>query len=113
MSREMDALIGAAVTVILVSFVPFSPLVGGAVSGYLHQQDGITVGALSGIFALIPVLLVAFIVGIFATAFIAISPAFSLIGLVLLFIVVGFLAAYVIGLSAAGGVIGVYIHERA
>jgi hypothetical protein len=51
--RLTNALIGAVVTVVL-PFVPFSPLLGGAVAGYLQERDGFRVGAPSGAIAAVP-----------------------------------------------------------
>ena len=56
----LNALLGALVTVVL-SFTGFSPILGGAAAGYLQQNgpgDGARVGALSGLVASLPVLLV-------------------------------------------------------
>lgn len=104
----LNALIGAAVTV-FVFFVPFSPVLGGAVAGYLQGGDGVRVGAISGVFAAIPaalIFLLLFLVGIG----LAVGPGRGAIFIVLAFlIVVAFLAAYMVGLSALGGVLGVYL----
>lgn len=102
----INALIGAVVTVIL-SFTILAPVLGGAVAGYLEQDRGARVGAISGVFASFPVLILATgFMGVFAVggaAPIAVSLFF------ILFIVV-LLPAYIIGLSAIGGYVGVYIH---
>lgn len=52
----INGLIGAVVTVIL-SFTVVSPIVGGAVAGYLEKTDGVRVGAISGGIAVLPLLL--------------------------------------------------------
>lgn len=112
MSRTVNALVGAAVTVVLVSFVPFSPIVGGAVAGYLNKDDGVTVGTISGLFALLPVLLVAFMIGLVAFAFVPVAPLASGLALVGMFIAIMFLLAYVVALSSVGGYLGVYIYQE-
>jgi|APHM01.1.fsa_nt_gi hypothetical protein len=58
----MNALIGAAVTVV-TSFTGVSPVIGGAVAGYLNRVDGATVGALSGALAAVPLVLLVFLFG--------------------------------------------------
>lgn len=112
MSRGLDALVGAAVTIVLLAFIPFSPLVGGAVAGYLHQSDGVMVGTLSGLIALLPALFLFGILGIGAIGIGLVSPLASGIAVLALLFGFMFLLAYVLGLSAAGGAIGVYLYER-
>jgi hypothetical protein len=115
----LNALVGAAVTVVL-SFVGVSPLLGGAVPGSPQRgdrMDGARVGAISGVLASIPFLLLLFL----ALGFLGVvtglplgPEAFgaSLIGLV----VVGFglfvALAWSVGLSAVGGYLGVYVAEE-
>jgi hypothetical protein len=64
----LNAVIGAVVTVVL-SFTTVSPILGGAVAGYLQQEsrrDGARVGAISGGIAFLPfILLVVFFFGVF------------------------------------------------
>lgn len=58
-SYPTHALLGAVAAAVL-SFVPFSPAAGGALAGYLEQdQSGrtVSVGAVAGLLALVPVLL--------------------------------------------------------
>ena len=111
----INAAIGAVATAILSSFVPFAPLFGGAISGYLEGGDrdaGLRVGAISGAIGLA---LSAVLLGVFFLFFIVFlagagAPhAFGAFGI--LVFIVGFLfaAVYIIGLSAAGGWIGNYI----
>lgn len=107
----VNALIGAVVTVVTVFLVPFSPVLGGAVAGYLQggdNDDGLKVGALSGVIALVPVLLLAPLV----LFFFVIEPFFALAMLVLSLFFVAFLAAYTVGLSALGGIVGVYLKDE-
>jgi hypothetical protein len=112
----LNAVIGAVVTV-LTSFVPLSPVIGGAVAGYLQRRDGPTVGALSGVLAAIPLVAVfglflavfAAVIGLGApTEFLAFG-ALGAIGLVLLFLGLVVISAV---LGALGGLLGVYLYEE-
>lgn len=111
----LNAAIGAVATAVLSSFVPFAPLFGGALSGYLEggtRNDGLRVGAISGVIGLV---LSAILLGLFFLFFILIlagggAPrAFGAFGF--LFFLVGFLftAVYMVGLSALGGWLGNYV----
>lgn len=104
-SHTLDAVVGAVVTVV-VAFVPFSPVVGGGVAGYLSHDHGISVGALSGLLATLPV---AFVFAFLAAGFV--SAGFAVLAVVLLFgLVVA--AVYMVGLSAVGGFVGQYLHRE-
>jgi hypothetical protein len=106
-----NAIIGAMVTIV-ASFVPFSPVLGGAVSGYLQRgstDSPVRVGGTAGLFATLPVVIV----------FVTIT--WSLLGsdTGLTTIVVASLAislvvsiAYMIGLSALGGYLGAELATR-
>lgn len=105
----LNALLGAAVTVFL-SFIPFSPVLGGGVAGYLEGGDttsGGKVGALSGLFAAIPL---ALIVVAFA-GFVLIGGSGRAI-VVLAFLALVLVGFYTVVLSALGGVLGVYVKEE-
>lgn len=57
---RVNVVLGAVVSVVL-SFVPFSPALGGAVAGYLERSESertVSVGALSGLLAMAPMLVV-------------------------------------------------------
>ncbi|MDZ7702613.1 MAG: DUF5518 domain-containing protein [Halobacteriales archaeon] len=109
-SRLLNALIGAAVTIVL-TFIPFSSVLGGAVAGYLEGGelgDGVRVGALSGLLATAPFLLLFFFVGSILSfglmgmgggRMLAAGGAFVLLVLV-------FSLLYLVGLSALGGAVG-------
>ena len=111
----LHALIGAVVTVVF-SFVPFSPVLGGGVAAYLNDadtSDGVRIGALSGLIATIPLLLLGLIAfaifGLFAIG----GPGgggmgVGLGGLFVLLLVGVVAAAYTVGLSALGGYLGAY-----
>ena len=111
-----NAIVGAVVTGV-TSFVPFSPVLGGVVSGYLQGGDraeGARVGAYAGIVAAAPL---AVLFGFLAVSFAVVATELSLagpmaIGVAGLF--VGFLVAvgYLVALSALGGYLGIVIGER-
>lgn len=109
-STLFNAAVGAAISVLLLFFVPpFSTLVGGVISGYLQGGDvrsGAWIGAVSGFLTTIPILLL-------ASAVLAIGffvPEGLPIALVVV-LLAGFLTVFVIGLSVVGGAIGVYLKE--
>jgi len=109
----LNALIGAVVTVVL-SFTGLSPILGGAVAGYLQRasrRSGATVGALSSAIASVPFL-------IFAVLFVPV--VFGGIGggipggpelLVIVFTTFPVVLAWTIGLGALGGYLGTYLRE--
>lgn len=112
-SLLVDAVIGAVVTLALF-FVPVvGTIVGGAVAGYLHERDGLKVGALAGFLAAIPAVLIA----VLGFAFFAIVPdSVGAIGVGVAFVLVVIVAVLVAGainaaLGALGGYIGVAIRE--
>ncbi|PSP85354.1 hypothetical protein BRC96_03125 [Halobacteriales archaeon QS_6_64_34] len=113
----LNAVIGAVASVVL-SFVPLSPALGGAVAGYLQggtRSDGLRVGAISGViglligavfFGLTFLLFGAFLLGTNA------PPMFSAFGLLFVLIAAIVSALYTVGLSALGGWLGNYAkHE--
>ena len=112
----MNALIGAAVTV-LATFTGFAPLLGGAVAGYLNRRDGVKAGALSGVIASIPILLVAmfFFGGIlafmpFSGGMMGPGPGFAgAMGVVAVTFGLGSFLVYTVGLGALGGYLGEYL----
>jgi hypothetical protein len=106
----MNALIGAAVTVVLV-FIPFSSILGGAVAGYLQGgdlRDGLTVGAIAGVFAAVP--MVVFVVGVGSLVSLGLMGLGAhrplAIGVAILAFVLVFSLLYLIGLSMVGGAFG-------
>ena len=104
----VNALIGAAVTVAL-SFLGLSPLLGGAAAGYLERRDGGRVGALAGLFATVPMLLLV----VFGGVLLGFLGFGDVLGSVLvLLLVVLFVAVYTVAFSAVGGVLGVYLAEE-
>ncbi|WP_049937731.1 DUF5518 domain-containing protein [Haloplanus natans] len=110
----LHALIGAVVTVVF-SFVPFSPVLGGGVAAYLNDADtnaGVRIGALSGLIATIPLLLLGLlafaIFGLFAVSGPGGGMGVGLGGLFVLLLVGVVAVAYTVGLSALGGYLGAY-----
>mgnify|MGYP000055270006 CR=1 FL=1 len=108
----LNALIGAVVSVVL-AFLPFSTVLGGGVAGYLQKgtrEDGLRVGAISGLMAVVPIVIVGSLFGgLVFMSMLGIGPRglFGL-GFFLLFGLV-FMLVYVVGLAAVGGYIGAYI----
>lgn len=103
----VNAIIGASVTVV-TSFVPLSPILGGAVAAWLEgsdRRDGLMVGTLSG--ALLALLLLPFL--FFGLLLIPFDLGFTFV--VMLFLVfVG--AIYLVGFSALGGYVGAYLRDE-
>jgi len=107
------ALAGAIVTLVL-SVIPFSPVLGGAVAAVRYDHGyvaGLSVGALAGIAAAVPlaVLLVPVVwlvsyLGFFAPS----SPAYG----VFVALVAGLFLAYTVGGSAVGGLAGVALDRH-
>ncbi|WP_262178087.1 DUF5518 domain-containing protein [Haloarcula laminariae] len=109
----LNAVIGAVASAVL-GFVPFSPVLGGAIAGYLQggtRSDGLRVGAISGVlglfvgavfFGLFFVLFGAYLFGVGA------PPLFSHFALFVLAIGAILSALYTVGLSALGGWLGNY-----
>jgi|GEM_PF-557057 len=108
----LNAGIGAVVTIV-TSFLPFSPVLGGAVAGYLQggtRTEGAKIGGISGAISLLPMLFFGFIVVLFLFGA---APSEGGIAFVFLLLVVGtFVVAYTIGLGALGGYIGVYVLDE-
>ncbi|WP_251331211.1 DUF5518 domain-containing protein [Haloplanus pelagicus] len=110
----LHALLGAVVTVVL-SFIPFSPVLGGGVAAYLNEADanaGLRVGAISGLLAAIPLvlfgLLAVFFLGFFAFGLHG-GSALGIGGLLVVLVGGAVAVAYTVGLSALGGYLGSYL----
>jgi len=114
----INALIGAVVSVVL-SFIPFSPVLGGAVAAYLQRgsrREGIRVGAISGLTTAVPLLLIfLLILFLFASVF-AFLPflgseglAVGTLGVVVLVSIFVVVLLYGVALSALGGWLGNYV----
>lgn len=119
-----NALIGALVGVVLMG-IPFSPVLGGAVSGYLQggdREDGLRVGAITGGIMLLPMILLAFLVG--NVIFFGMAGGMSGMsgmpgmggfgfagGIAAIFVLFALLSGlvYVVGFAAVGGYLGNYV----
>lgn len=107
----LNALIGIA-TAVLLAFLPFSTVLGGAVAGYLQGgsvDDGLKVGALAGVLSMLPFALIGYglvsVVGIF-------SIEFASIGFLVVSAFIGFLLLYVLLPFVIGGAIGAYVKRE-
>ena len=115
-STLTNAFVGAVVTVVL-SFIPFSPVLGGAVAAYLQKGDSdesIKVGAISGVIAAAPlILLITFGLGFLSLLPLAEGePVATGFFWVVILISVGVLLLYTVGSSAVGGFVGHVFVER-
>lgn len=109
----VNALLGAVVSVVL-SFLPLSPLLGGLLAGYLEggdRDDGLRVGAISGLIALVPIVGFVLLVGGAWAVFLVGGMPFGVgaIGAVVVLFALGLVALYTVGLSALGGWLGNYV----
>ena len=108
-----NAVVGGIAS-ILLAFVPFSPVLGGVVAGYLQGGDrgtGLRVGAYAGVVAAIPLVLFLLFGSLLAGVVLA-GDALLGVGAVFGFgffvlIVVGGL--YTVALGAVGGWLGNYV----
>ena len=118
----LNAVIGAVASVLL-SFTGISPLLGGAVAGYLNSDgtpesgDGLRVGALSGAIASIPIVGLLLLVlvllpflGFFGFPLEVGLAAGGIFVLTAIAVLGG--VAYSIVLSALGGLLGVYLKNE-
>ncbi|MFC7132426.1 MULTISPECIES: DUF5518 domain-containing protein [Salinibaculum] len=110
--RWILGVVGAIVGVVL-GFVPFSPVIGGAAAGYLDPDrtaSGVGTGTLAGLFATLPVLVVA----VFAGAGLFVGLPGDVAGIVAVVLAVGVLIslAYLVVLSVLGGYFGGWLRKR-
>ena len=113
----INAILGAVVGVVL-SFIPFSTVVGGAVAGFLEgpePREGAIVGALAGVITFLPIAGIAVIAlgvlgfGMGAGA----APIEGFAVATLLVLVFAFLVfCYTVGLSLLGGYLGAYLAQE-
>lgn len=111
-----NAFVGAVVTVVF-SFVPFSPVLGGAVAAYLQKGDSnesLRVGAISGLMAAAPlVLIVSFVFGFLSLiTFTEAEPVATGFFWLILLVAAGAILVYTVGLSAVGGFVGHVLIDR-
>jgi hypothetical protein len=110
------AVLGAVATAVL-SFIPFSPAVGGGLAGYLgHRETGrsTSIGALAGLLSMVPALvIVGFVtVGLY-TGLAGVEQAdLGIVVVAAMLVVLLFVAAYGAGLGALGGFAGGRFAER-
>ena len=108
-STPINALLGAVVGIVL-SVVPLSPVLGGAVAGYLEggrPDDGLRVGALAGVVMFVPFPFVLF-AALYLIGYGLLSLSVSLLAVFVLVVS----AVYTIGLSVLGGYLGVYLRDE-
>lgn len=111
-----NAFVGAVVSVVF-SFVPFSPLLGGGVAAYLQKGDSdesIRVGAISGLMAAAPlVLIVSVVFGFLSLVTLAeAEPVATGFFWLILLVAAGAILVYTVGLSAVGGFVGHVVLDR-
>lgn len=109
----VNALVGAVVSIVL-AFLPFSTVIGGAVAGYLQggqTGDGVRVGALSGAVAALPILFVLFLLTV-VVPFVPVPLEVAAFGYVLLLFAVAMVFAYAIATAALGGALGVHLRDE-
>ncbi len=120
MSRRhtfVNAVLGAVAGIVL-SFLPFSPLLGGALSGFLEGpdgRDGTVAGTLAGLLMYLPFgLLGVFVLGVLGFGFglgglpiegFAVFAFFFAFAATVLFV-------YTVGLAAVGGLLGAYLAQE-
>ncbi|MFB6301173.1 MAG: DUF5518 domain-containing protein [Halobacteriales archaeon] len=107
-----NGLVGGVVAVLL-SFLPLSTVLGGAVAGYLDRRTGdhgSSAGAIAGLIAFLPYLMI----GVYLTT----SSTSALLGLplglspaVAMFGVTSFVLVYTVGLSVLGSLLGGFVHD--
>ena len=110
----INAIVGAVASIVL-SFVPFSPVLGGALAGYFQggdRNEGLTVGAIAGLIAAIPLTVAILAFGSFFTFLPFLGAEGILVGGIGLFVLIvglAFSLAYGVLLSAVGGLVGNYV----
>ncbi|RDZ63787.1 hypothetical protein C5B90_11705 [Haloferax sp. Atlit-12N] len=118
-SLLFSALVGAVASVVL-SPLPGSTVLGGAVAGYLTGSDrelGVKSGAVSGLFvSLVGVVLGIVVFGFFSIFAIGVGPrgfGLGILGIAIVALLgLALLLVYTVGLGALGGYLGAYLHEE-
>ena len=106
-----------AVAAGVFSFIPFSPGIGGALAGYLERADSdrsVSVGALSGLLAMLPILMILLFVlgGLIAGLRVIDQSGMALLtGATMLFVLM-VVATIGSGLGALGGYVGGRLAEQ-
>jgi hypothetical protein len=104
------AIVGAVTSAVL-SFIPFSPLVGSGLAGYLGRQDtghSTSIGAFSGFLYVVPgfVIMLFLTVGLFAGLSEIGESGLGFVVVTIMLLVMVLVAAYGAGVGALGGFIG-------
>lgn len=104
------AVTGAVATWVL-SFIPFSPVLGGGIAGYFEAHESeriVSVGAVSGLLAMAPgvIVLVFVAIGVYLGLAAVDATGLGITAGVALLIAVLFIVAYGAGLGALGGFVG-------
>jgi hypothetical protein len=119
----VNALLGGIAAVVL-AFLPFSTVLGGALAGYLQGPDtgeGLRVGALAGVVAVVPFALLFFLFGGVMFAFVPIGMGmgmdprvgvFGVVGVSVLLLALVAGLVYTVGLAALGGLLGAYLNRE-
>jgi hypothetical protein len=119
-SLLFSALVGAIASIVL-SPLPGSTILGGALAGYLTGTDrdvGVKSGALSGLFVSLVVVLLGLVVFGFVSIFAIVGAPRAGVGLgilgfgILALVGLAVVLAYTVGLGALGGYLGAYLHEE-
>lgn len=109
-----NAALGAVVTVLL-AFTVVSAVLGGAIAGYLQgvqPRRALKTGAISGVFASIPILLVlglGFVLSLIQPTAVGVS---GFLEILVVGIIVPLLVAWIVGLSALGGFLGAALRRE-
>ncbi len=117
-SYGSNAVLGAAATAFL-SFIPFSPALGGLLAGYLERANSrrtVSVGTLAGLLPMIPVLvfLLFLLVGLISGLSAVGQQGAAIVVTAVLFLSMMFVATIGAGLGALGGYLGGrFAEERA
>lgn len=110
----LNALIGGIAGIVL-SFIPFSTVLGGGIAGYLEGGDstaGAKVGALAGLVAFVPFIFIIGIVLVFVPVISLPDAGVQLALWVSVLFILLLAAVYTVGLSTLGGVLGVFMKEE-
>ena len=115
----VNAALGAVASIVLTPLVPFAPVAGGTLAGYLQggdRNDGLRVGALAGVIMLLPLVLVMFVFGnvvffLFAGGGMpgpapGLAGGFTIVAIVLALL---FGLVYVVAFAALGGYLGNFV----
>ena len=109
-STAVNGLLGGLVGVVL-SFVPLSTVLGGAVAGYLEggrPEDGLKAGAIAGLVMFVPIAFVLYLFLLIVLGLGGAPTAFGIAGIVVLFVSL----LYTLGFGILGGYLGTYLRDE-